>query len=52
LGVKNNIVADNCYAFMHQMHLISDFKIFAGVLPTVDKELARTPSRLQAYLRL
>jgi hypothetical protein len=49
LGVKNNIVADNCYAFMH---LISDFKIFAGVLPTVDKELARTPSRLQAYLRL
>jgi AraC-like DNA-binding protein len=39
--------------YFDQMHLIRDFKVFAGTLPTmVDKELAQTPTRLQADLRL
>jgi AraC-like DNA-binding protein len=39
--------------YFDQMHLIRDFKVFTGTLPTlVDKELALTPSRLQADLRL
>ena len=39
--------------YFDQMHLIRDFKIFTGVLPTVvDKELSQTPSRLQAELKL
>lgn len=39
--------------YFDQMHLIRDFKVFTGTLPSiVDKELAQTPSRLQADLRL
>lgn len=39
--------------YFDQMHLIRDFKIFTGVLPTVvDKELAGTATRLQADLQL
>ena len=39
--------------YFDQMHLIRDFKVFTGVLPTmVDKELSQTPSRLQADLKL
>jgi hypothetical protein len=35
------------------MHLIRDFKVFTGTLPTVvDKELTGTPIRLQADLQL
>ena len=39
--------------YFDQMHLIRDFKVFTGTLPTVvDKELSQTPSRLQADLLL
>jgi AraC-like DNA-binding protein len=39
--------------YFDQMHLIRDFKVFTGTLPTVvDKELSKTPSRLQADLVL
>jgi AraC-like DNA-binding protein len=37
--------------YFDQMHLIRDFKVFTGTLPTmVDKELSQTPTRLQADL--
>lgn len=39
--------------YFDQMHLIRDFKVFTGTLPTVvDKELSETPWRLQADLQL
>lgn len=39
--------------YFDQMHLIRDFKVYTGTLPTmVDKELAQTPTRLQADLQL
>jgi hypothetical protein len=35
------------------MHLIRDFKEFAGVAPgIIEKELEHTPVRLQAHLQL
>jgi AraC-like DNA-binding protein len=45
-------IAHGC-GYFDQMHLIRDFKQFAGVLPSIlEKELEQAPLRLQADLRL
>jgi AraC-like DNA-binding protein len=45
-------IAHGC-GYFDQMHLIRDFKQFAGVLPSMlEKELEQAPLRLQADLRL
>ncbi len=51
-GLSWTQIAYECNYF-DQMHLIRDFKQFAGVLPRlIEKELERSPIRLQASLRL
>jgi AraC-like DNA-binding protein len=45
-------IAYEC-GYFDQMHLIRDFKGFAGVAPgIIEKQLEHTPVRLQAHLRL
>jgi AraC-like DNA-binding protein len=51
-GISWTKIAYECNYF-DQMHLIRDFKQFAGVAPgVIEKELGDTPVRLQASLRL
>jgi AraC-like DNA-binding protein len=51
-GISWTSIAYEC-GYFDQMHMIRDFKTFAGVPPgVIEKELERTPVRLQAGLRL
>src|SRR5690606_12001649 len=51
-GLRWTDIAYQC-GYFDQMHLIRDFKDFAGMAPgVIERELARTELRLQANLRL
>jgi AraC-like DNA-binding protein len=51
-GLRWTDIAYRC-GYFDQMHLIRDFRDFAGMPPSViERELARTELRLQANLRL
>jgi AraC-like DNA-binding protein len=51
-GISWTSIAYEC-GYFDQMHMIRDFKTFAGVAPgVIERELEKTPVRFQADLRL